>query len=116
MHNYKELSVWKKSVSIATEVYLNTQKFPKSEMYGITAQIRRSVVAISSNIAEGAGRSGKNEFKHFLNIAYGSSFELETQLIISNNLEYLSDEKFRIINQQLIIVQKMLYKLIKSLQ
>lgn len=94
MHNYKELSVWNKSVSLATGVYSSTQKFPKVEKYGITSQIRRSVVSISSNIAEGAGRFGKKEFRHFLNIAYGSSFELETQLIISKNFKYLSESEF----------------------
>lgn len=116
MHNYKELSVWNKSVSLATAVYVNTQEFPKVEKYGITLQIRRSVVSISSNIAEGAGRFGKKEFRHFLNIAYGPSFELETQLIISNNLEYLSELQFNQLMDDLMSIQKMLYKLVKSLE
>jgi|SRR6056297_418400 len=116
MHNYKELLVWKKSVSFATDVYNGTKTFPKIERYGITSQIRRSVISISSNIAEGAGRSGIKEFRYFLNMAYGSSFELETQLIISKNLEYLSELKFNQLLADLIIIQKMLYKLIKSLE
>lgn len=116
MHNYKELTVWEKSVSLATEIYRHTKVFPKVEKYGITSQIRRSVVSISSNIAEGAGRLGIKEFRHFLNIAYGSSFELETQLIISKNLEYLSQQQFNKLMKDLISIQKMLYKLIKSLE
>lgn len=116
MHNYKELSVWNKSVSLATAVYSSTQKFSKVEKYGITSQIRRSVVSISSNIAEGAGRFGIKEFRYFLNIAYGSSFELETQLIISTNLEYLSELQFKQLMDDLMTIQKMLYKHIKSLE
>ncbi|MEX1262311.1 MAG: four helix bundle protein [Balneolaceae bacterium] len=92
MHNYKELKVWNKSVNLATDIYKQTKNFPKSEIYGITSQIRRSAISISSNIAEGAGRSGKKEFKHFLNISNGSAFELETQIIISKKLEYISDQ------------------------
>lgn len=72
MHNYKELSVWKKSVSLAKDIYDSTKTFPKVEKYGITSQIRRSVVSISSNIAEGAGRYGVKEFRQFTTIAYGS--------------------------------------------
>jgi len=116
MHNYKELSVWNKSVSFATDIYKSTKTFPKDEKYGITSQIRRSVVSISSNIAEGSGRIGKKEFRQFLNIAYGSAFELETQLIISKNLEYLSELEFDDLMNDLIIIQKMLYKLIKSIK
>jgi len=116
MHNYKELSVWNESVSLATAVYKSTKKFPKDEKYGITSQIRRSVVSISSNIAEGAGRFGKKEFRQFLNIAYGSSYELETQLIISRNLEYLSELEFDHLANDLMKIQKMLYKLIKSIK
>jgi len=116
MHNYKELSVWKKSVSLATDIYDSTKTFPEVEKYGITSQIRRSVVSISSNIAEGAGRFGVKEFRQFTTIAYGSSFELETQLIISKNLDYLSELQFNQLMDDLMTIQKMLYKLIKSLE
>ena len=115
MHNFKELNVWQNSVDLATEIYQMTKVYPKSEIYGLTSQIRRCSISISSNIAEGAGRSGKKEFKYFLNIAYGSSFELETQLIISKNLNYVDHEKFEFLNEKIVEIQKMLYKLIKSL-
>jgi len=116
MHNYKQLSVWNKSVKLATDVYKATKKYPKNEIYGITSQIRRSVISISSNIAEGAGRTGKKQFKHFLNIAYSSSFELETQLIISKNLGYLKESAFSELSETIIEIQKMTYTLIKSIK
>lgn len=116
MHNFKELRVWQMSVELATDTYRLTNSYPKNEIYGLTSQIRRCSVSISSNIAEGAGRSGKNEFRQYLHIAYGSCFELETQLIISRNLEYVENEKFEFISMRIIEIQKMLYKLIKSIE
>ena len=116
MHNFKELHVWQISVELATEIYQLTKSYPKNEMYGLTSQIRRCSVSVSSNIAEGAGRSGSGEFRHFLTIAYGSSFELETQLIISNNLSYVDQAKFEFLIEKIVEIQKMLYKLIKSIK
>jgi four helix bundle protein len=116
MHNYKELKVWKKSVDLATLVYSSTQLFPKTEQYGLCQQIRRSVVSISSNIAEGAGRNSDKEFSHFLSIAYGSLYELETQLIISMNLGYISADTFGLMEKEITELQKMIYSLIKKLE
>jgi four helix bundle protein len=116
MHNFKELRVWLMSVELATDIYQLTNSYPNNEIYGLTSQIRRCSVSVSSNIAEGAGRSGKNEFRQYLHIAYGSSFELETQLIISRNLDYVEDEKFEYLSRKIIEIQKMLYKLIKSIE
>lgn len=115
MHNYKELTVWRRSVEIATSVYKATQNYPKHELYGLTSQIRRSAISISSNIAEGAGRNSDKDFSRFLNISYGSSFELETQLIISKELNYLDDSSFNELNHDLTEIQKMLYSFIKKL-
>jgi len=115
MHNYKELSVWEKSVSLATEVYKSTRKFPKEELYGITSQIRRCAVSISSNIAEGAGRKSKKEFSRFLCIANGSAYELETQLIIAFKLSYLSKKEYDNLIISITEIQKMLYSLIKRI-
>jgi len=116
MHHFKELNVWQKSTQLATNIYDLTTQYPKQETYGLTSQIRRCTISISSNIAEGAGRFSKKEFRHFLNIAYGSSFELETQLIISKNLKYVDDDSFETLNNKITDVQKMLYKLIKSIK
>ncbi|MFI5237834.1 MAG: four helix bundle protein [Ignavibacteriales bacterium] len=78
MHNYKELKVWQKARELVKFVYQLTQKYPKEEIYSLTSQIRRSVISIPSNIAEGAGHSSKKEFSRYLGIAYASSCELET--------------------------------------
>ncbi len=116
MHNYKELTVWQRSVDLATAIYKSTSGFPRSELYGITSQIRRCAVSISSNIAEGAGRSTDRDFVRFLHIANGSSYELEAQLIISNKLSYLNQSDFNKLNNSLIEIQKMLYTLIKRIE
>jgi len=114
MHNFKKLSVWKKSIQLATSVYRITQNFPASERFGIISQIRRSVVSIGSNIAEASGRSGDKEFRYLLNVAYASSLELETQLIISRNLDYITVPDFTLLSQNLAEIQKMLYSLAKG--
>jgi len=115
MNKFKELKVWQKAIQLITENYFQTSKFPKDEMYGITSQIRRCAVSIPSNIAEGAGRKTKKDFSHFLNIAKGSSFELETQLIISKELEFLKLADFEILYSELDEIQKMITGLQKSL-
>ena len=88
--SYRDLEVWKKSVQLVTEIYSITTHFPKEEIYGLTNQIKRCAVSVPSNIAEGRGKRGTREFIRYLNIAYGSLAELETQLIISCNLGFLS--------------------------
>lgn len=115
MNNFRKLKIWNKSIELATDIYELTSQYPKSELYGLTSQIRRSVVSISSNIAEGAGRESKKEFKQFLNIAIGSSYELETQLLISANLGFISDSDYKRIEKELIKIEKMIYSLVKTL-
>jgi four helix bundle protein len=90
---HKKLDVWQESVALATHIYQITEKFPKSEIYGLTSQMRRAVVSISSNIAEGAARTSSKEFAQFLNIAGGSLSELDTQLEIAHNLLFLTNEQ-----------------------
>lgn len=114
MKSYKELIVWQKSIDICTVIYRVTDKFPKSEMYSLTTQIRRSVVSIPSNITEGHSR-GHKEFIQFLKIAFGSGAELETQLLIANKIKYLTDSEFEDLNLRLSEIMKMLNRLINSL-
>jgi four helix bundle protein len=109
MHNLKELKIWKKAIDLAVEVYRVTALFPLEEKYGLISQTRRAAVSISSNIAEGAGRNSEKEFKYFLGIANGSSFELQTQLFISNKLSLLSNEDLEQMFQQIEELQKMNY-------
>lgn len=115
MGNYKELIVWQKSVDLVTEIYKATAVFPKEELYGLTSQIRRSAISIPSNIAEGHSRRSTNDYLQFLKIARGSSAELETQLIISKNLNYLNPENFQILIEKTSEISKMLNAVITKL-
>ena len=114
MHNLKELKIWKRAIEMATNVYRLTANFPKEEKYGLTSQIRRSAVSVPSNIAEGAGRNSDKEFCHFLGVSNGSSYELQTQLIISKNLGLVSTDVDGLIDE-LDQLQKMNYTLQKKL-
>lgn len=109
MNNLKELKIWNKAIDLTVKVYKATAKFPPDERFGLTSQIRRSAVSIPSNIAEGAGRNSPKEFNNFLGISNGSSFELQTQLIVANKLEMLSDVILNPILNELDELQKMTY-------
>jgi four helix bundle protein len=89
---HEDLEVWKESMSLAKKVHQNTKNFPKDEIYGITSQIRRAAVSIPSNIAEGSARQSDKELIQFIYIALGSLAELQTQLILSKDFGYLSDD------------------------
>ena len=115
MHKYKELKVWQKAVQLSTEVYRLRAVLPVEEKYGLTAQMRRSVVSIASNIAEGAGRTSTKEFRHFLAIASGSCYELETQIIIANNIELFEDMEAKRLLEVLSEIMKMIFVLSKSI-
>jgi four helix bundle protein len=115
MKTHKDLDVWKQSIELVTIIYEVTKSFPKEELFGITSQIRRAAVSIPSNIAEGAARNHNNEYRQFLYIALGSGAELDTQLIISNNLSYLSDKDLEQVVNKLTSISKMLQGLIKSI-
>ena len=91
---YKELIVWQKALLLVKHIYLVTQKFPASELYGLTNQMRRAAVSIPSNIAEGQTRKSHVEFSRFLEIAHGSLAELETQMIIAKELGYVTQSQF----------------------
>ncbi len=115
MKTHHDLEVWKQSISLVTEIYECTKKYPQIEQYGLTNQIRLSAVSVPSNIAEGVGRSSTKEFAHFLSIALGSLTELETQLIISKNLLFLEKDTFEHLMEQIIAIRKMIVGLKKSI-
>ena len=115
MNKFKELAVWQKSMDLAEMVYKLTADFPGDERFGLQLQIKRCVVSIPSNIAEGAGRNSKNEFKHFLSIALGSSYELETQLSLALRFNYINNDSLDVVVVKLNEVQKMIVGLSKSL-
>lgn len=115
MHVLEDLKVWNKAMSVAEKIYLISADFPLEEKFGLTSQIRRSAVSVPSNIAEGAGRNTKGEFKNFLSIANGSAYELFTQLVLSHKLKLISKAKVDPILKEVVEIQKMNYALIKSL-
>jgi len=114
--SYKDLEVWQKSIDIVKEVYAASKSFPKDERFGLTSQIRRSAISIPSNIAEGKSRQHINEYIQFLYIAFGSSSELNTQLLIAGELQFLSNSELCVLTEKLDHVSRMLQNLIKSLK
>ena len=116
MHKFKELTVWTKAVDLATDIYKITKQFPSEEKFGLVSQINRCAVSIPSNIAEGSGRNTNGEFNHFLGISAGSSFELETQLIIANRLGYLDKEILEITIKKINDIQNMTFGLQKKIK
>lgn len=115
MNNYKMLEIWKVSIELVRDIYQLTKKFPKEEIYILTSQIRRCSISIPSNIAEGAGRRGNKEFISFLSISAGSCCELETQLIIAEQLGYVKVEETSALFEKLTYIMRMNVKLIRSL-
>ena len=116
MHNFKNLKIWQLARNFVKDIYVLTKKFPDDERFGLTQQIRRAVISIPSNIAEGAGRGTDKDFSHFLDIANGSAFEVETQLILSFDLNYISQTEFDNINDKLQLMEKMICNFNNSLK
>ncbi len=115
VRTHRDLNVWKKSIDLVTSIYKHTANYPKEEVYGLTNQIRRCAVSIPSNIAEGSARTTGKDFSRFLSIALGSLAELETQLIISINLNYLSEKVVEELMFELISIRRMTLGLRKSI-
>src|SRR5688500_15697431 len=115
MRNFQELSIWQRSHALTLKIYHYSQTFPKEEVYGLISQMRRSSASIPTNIAEGCGRNSNAEMKRFLIIATGSASELEYLLILSKDLQYLSETSCKELQTELIEVRKMIYAFIKYL-
>ena len=115
-YRYQDLIAWQKAKALAAEIYGSTDAFPKTEIYGLTSQLRRGAVSIASNIAEGQGRLTKGEFCHFLGQARGSLLELETQLSIAVDLGFLEADRFKKLEQQTSQVRRLLNGLIESMR
>ncbi|HEV8525400.1 MAG TPA: four helix bundle protein [Terriglobales bacterium] len=115
LQSYRDLIVWQKAIELVAEVYKSTQSFPKDEAYGLTAQLRRAAVSIPSNIAEGQGRLSTGEFKQFLGNARGSLYEVQTQITISEKLQYLSGAEAKRILDMSVEVARILNGLLASL-
>jgi four helix bundle protein len=108
MHNFKKLDIWTKSMELVTKIYSITNSFPNQERFGLTSQIQRAAVSIPANIAEGSAKSSNKDFARFLEMSIGSSFELETELIIALNLKYIDSVVFTNIETKINEIQKMI--------
>ena len=108
MHNFKKLDIWTKSMELVTKIYSITNSFPNQERFGLTSQIQRAAVSIPTNIAEGSAKSSNKDFARFLEMSIGSSFELETELIIALNLKYIDSLVFTAIETKINEIQKMI--------
>lgn len=109
MHRFKQLEIWKQSRQFCTQIYLVTNDFPNEERFGLTTQLRRSSVSIPSNIAEGSSRKSNKDFTRFLEIAIGSAYEIETQLLISNDLGFITEENLNPLLSKIELLTKMIY-------
>lgn len=108
-HNYKKLNIWQKSMELVYQVYKITQSFPKEEKFGLVSQMRRSAISIPSNIAEGSCRVSEKHFSHYLQNSTGSLYELHTQLIISQDQDFISKEQLDTLSSDILKIDKMLY-------
>jgi len=115
IRNFQDLRIWQKGIEVVRDIYILTKKFPKEELYGLTSQMRRSAVSIPSNIAEGFRRYHNKEYKQFLYIAMGSCAELETQIIIANELNYINGNNKTELIEKIKYICRMINQLIKKL-
>lgn len=114
-HNFKNLSIWNKSIELAVDVYEETENFPKSEEFGLKSQLRRCAVSVPSNIAEGSSRSSNKDFNRFLEISQGSLYEMQTQVIISAKRKFIKEESSEMLENQITELQKMVSGFQKTL-
>ena len=113
--SFEKLDVWKRSKDLTLMLYRATESFPDTEKYGLTSQLRRAAVSVSSNIAEGSSRKGAKDQRRFYVIAFSSAIEVINQLIISNELKFLSDENYKQLREELETITAMLNRLHKSI-
>jgi four helix bundle protein len=116
MKDFRNLKVWERGHKLTLSLYKVTQEFPKDEIYGLTSQIRRSASSIPTNLAEGCGRDSQAEMTHFFLIAMGSSSELEYQLLLAHDLEYLEEKEYIELSSELSEVRRMLNTYIQKLK
>jgi four helix bundle protein len=116
IQSYRDLRVWQQAMDLAEACYLQSRRFPKEELYGMTSQIRRSAVSVPANIAEGNGRENRGEYIQFLRVAQGSLKELETHVLLANRIGLTTSDSLNALLDQCDPVGRMLRALIRSLQ
>lgn len=115
IYSFTDLIAWQKAHILVLEIYKITKQFPKEELFALVGQMRRAAVSITSNIAEGFTRRHKAEKIHFYSIAHGSLTEIQNQLLIANDVEYIGQEEFELLTEKTTEVHKLLTSLIKGL-
>jgi four helix bundle protein len=115
MHRYDNLQIWKKSTELCLLIYKQTKKFPEEERFGLTNQLRRAAVSVPSNIAEGSRRTTKKDFNHFLLISSGSLAEIETQLFLAKELNYLRESDYTALKELAVEISKMITSFSRNL-
>jgi four helix bundle protein len=116
MRDFRNLEIWKKSVGFTILIYRLTDQFPDKEKFGLTSQLRRASVSMASNIAEGASRNSETDFTRYLEISMGSAFEIETQLIVSREIGYITSEDYNSSLETLTVIQKQINQLISKIR
>lgn len=116
MRNFRKFEVWQRAIQLSKDIHSLTEGFPDSEKFALSNQIQRASVSVASNIAEGASRNSENEFARFLEIAIGSAFEVETQLIVAHEIGYLSKEMVDQEVENLHILQRQLNQFIQRIK
>lgn len=116
MHNFRELKAWQKARLLVKDVYMLTKSFPNEEKFGLISQMRRAAISIPSNIAEGTGRRSNKDFIRYLDIALGSAYELETQLILCLDIELINQNSFAILEITIQEIEKIIHSLRSKFQ
>lgn len=110
MRDFHKLVIWQRSHQLTLAVYRISKSFPKEEIFGLTSQMRRAVSSIPTNIAEGCGRASNKDFAHFLQIAIGSATEVEYQLLLAHDINYINDDDYQALTDETVVVRKMIIK------
>jgi four helix bundle protein len=115
MRDFRKYSVWEQSHKLVLEIYTITKYFPNEEKFGLISQIRRAVTSIPTNIAEGCGKISEKDFARYLGISFGSASELEYLILLSKDLNFIDDQKYQIVQNEIVSVKKQLYHLINKI-
>ncbi|MBO7277929.1 MAG: four helix bundle protein [Bacteroidales bacterium] len=110
MRDFHKLIIWQRSHQLTLAIYRISKSFPKEEIFGLTSQMRRAVSSIPTNIAEGCGRASNKDFAHFLQIAIGSATEVEYQLLLAHDINYINDDDYQALTDETVVVRKMIIK------
>lgn len=115
MRDFRKYNVWEQSHKLTLDIYSLTKNFPSEEKYGLTSQIRRACSSIPTNIAEGCGKISEKDFARYLGISFGSASELEYLILLSKDLNFIDNEKYQLIHQEIVAIKKQLYHLINKI-